>query len=151
MQETQVRSLGQEDPLEKGMASHSSILLCVPLSQGPHFMISRMLEIMQTSSAYEWNLWIPFQSVVQPFRVILMTFLFWQRVAISYKFWLMATTSQRKQLSFVNTLRMYFVSWRVISWGDTFRKDPVWRRLDSVIKRKCAFAVCSWKASSFSL
>ena len=26
MQETQVRSLGQEDPLEKGMASHSSIL-----------------------------------------------------------------------------------------------------------------------------
>ena len=26
MQETQVRSLGQEDPLEKGMAIHSSIL-----------------------------------------------------------------------------------------------------------------------------
>ena len=26
MQETQVRSLGQEDPLEKGMAVHSSIL-----------------------------------------------------------------------------------------------------------------------------
>ena len=26
MQETQVQSLGQEDPLEKGMASHSSIL-----------------------------------------------------------------------------------------------------------------------------
>ena len=26
MQETQVRSLGQEDPLEKGMANHSSIL-----------------------------------------------------------------------------------------------------------------------------
>ena len=26
MQETWVRSLGQEDPLEKGMASHSSIL-----------------------------------------------------------------------------------------------------------------------------
>ena len=26
MQETQVRSLGQEDPLEKGMATHSSIL-----------------------------------------------------------------------------------------------------------------------------
>ena len=26
MQETQVRSLGQEDPLEKGLASHSSIL-----------------------------------------------------------------------------------------------------------------------------
>ena len=26
MQPTQVRSLGQEDPLEKGMANHSSIL-----------------------------------------------------------------------------------------------------------------------------
>ena len=26
MQETRVRSLGQEDPLEKGMAMHSSIL-----------------------------------------------------------------------------------------------------------------------------
>ena len=26
MQETQVRSLGREDPLEKGMAAHSSIL-----------------------------------------------------------------------------------------------------------------------------
>ena len=26
MQETQVRSLGQEDPLEKGMATHSSTL-----------------------------------------------------------------------------------------------------------------------------
>ena len=28
MQETQVRSLGQEDPLEKGMTTHSSILTC---------------------------------------------------------------------------------------------------------------------------
>ena len=27
MQETQVQSLGQEDPLEKGKASHSSILV----------------------------------------------------------------------------------------------------------------------------
>ena len=26
MQETQVRSLGQEDPLKEGMATHSSIL-----------------------------------------------------------------------------------------------------------------------------
>ena len=26
MQQTQVRSLGQEDPLEKGMATHSSVL-----------------------------------------------------------------------------------------------------------------------------
>ena len=28
MQETQVRSLGEEDPLEKEMATHSSILGC---------------------------------------------------------------------------------------------------------------------------
>ena len=28
MQETRVRSLGQEDPLEKEMATHSSILAC---------------------------------------------------------------------------------------------------------------------------
>ena len=28
MQETQVQSLGWEDPLEKGMATHSSILAC---------------------------------------------------------------------------------------------------------------------------
>ena len=27
-QETQVQSLGQEDPLENGMATHSSILAC---------------------------------------------------------------------------------------------------------------------------
>ena len=26
MQESQIRSMGQEDPLEKGMATHSSIL-----------------------------------------------------------------------------------------------------------------------------
>ena len=31
MQETQIRSLGQEDPLEKGMATHSSIL---PMDRG---------------------------------------------------------------------------------------------------------------------
>ena len=36
MQETQVRSLGQEDPLEKGMATHSSILVWrVPQTEEP--------------------------------------------------------------------------------------------------------------------
>ena len=35
MQETQVRSLGQEDPLEKDMATHSSILaLENPMDRG---------------------------------------------------------------------------------------------------------------------
>ena len=36
MQETRVRSLGQEDPLGKGMATHSSIVACrVPWTQEP--------------------------------------------------------------------------------------------------------------------
>ena len=34
MQETQVRSLGWEDPLEKGMATHSSICLENPMDRG---------------------------------------------------------------------------------------------------------------------
>ena len=33
MRETQVRFLAQEDPLEKGMATHSSVLACrIPIS-----------------------------------------------------------------------------------------------------------------------
>ena len=36
MQETQVRSLGQEDPLEKEMATHSSILVWrIPWTEEP--------------------------------------------------------------------------------------------------------------------
>ena len=36
MQETQVRSLGREDPLAKGMATHSSILACrIPWTEAP--------------------------------------------------------------------------------------------------------------------
>ena len=36
MQETAVRSLGQEDPLEKGMAAHSSILTWrIPQTEEP--------------------------------------------------------------------------------------------------------------------
>ena len=36
MQETQVPSLGQEDPLEKGMAAHSSILAWeIPRTEEP--------------------------------------------------------------------------------------------------------------------
>ena len=35
MQETQVQSLGQEDPLEKGMATHSSVLAWrIPMDGG---------------------------------------------------------------------------------------------------------------------
>ena len=36
MEETQVRALGQEDPLEKGMATHSSILTWrIPWTEEP--------------------------------------------------------------------------------------------------------------------
>ena len=36
MQETQLRSLGQEDPLDKGMATHSSILAWrIPWTEDP--------------------------------------------------------------------------------------------------------------------
>ena len=36
MQKTQIRSLGQEDPLEKGMATHSSILAWeIPWTEEP--------------------------------------------------------------------------------------------------------------------
>ena len=36
MKETQVQSLGQEDPLEKGMATHSSILVWrIPWTEEP--------------------------------------------------------------------------------------------------------------------
>ena len=35
IQETWVRSLGREDPLEKGMATHSSVLACrIPWTEG---------------------------------------------------------------------------------------------------------------------
>ena len=35
-QETRVQSLGQEDPLEEGMATHSSILACrIPRTEEP--------------------------------------------------------------------------------------------------------------------
>ena len=39
MQETQVRSLGQEDPLEKGMATHSNILAWrIPQTEKPPWL-----------------------------------------------------------------------------------------------------------------
>ena len=40
MQETSVQSLGQEDPLEKGMATHSSILAYrIPQTEEPDEVI----------------------------------------------------------------------------------------------------------------
>ena len=48
IQETQIQSLGQKDPLEKGMATHSSILTQrIPWTEepgGPQFMGSQRVE-----------------------------------------------------------------------------------------------------------
>ena len=42
MQETQVQSLGQEDPLEKGMATHSSIFAWrIPWTEEPGVLKSQ--------------------------------------------------------------------------------------------------------------
>ena len=44
-QETKVRSLGQEDPLEKGMATHSSILAWeIPRTEEPGRLQSTALQ-----------------------------------------------------------------------------------------------------------
>ena len=45
MRETQVRSLGQEDPLEEGMATHSSILAWeIPWTEEPDGLQSKGLQ-----------------------------------------------------------------------------------------------------------
>ena len=45
MQETRVRSLGQEDPLEKGMATHSSIFAWrIPRTEKPGGLQSMKLQ-----------------------------------------------------------------------------------------------------------
>ena len=45
MQETQVQSLGREDPLEEGKATHSSILACrIPWTEEPGGVYSVGLE-----------------------------------------------------------------------------------------------------------
>ena len=46
MQETQVRSLGREDPLEKGMTTHSSILAWrIPRTEEPGGLQSMSLKV----------------------------------------------------------------------------------------------------------
>ena len=45
MQETRVRALGREDPLEKGMATHSSILAWrIPWTEEPGGLQSMVLQ-----------------------------------------------------------------------------------------------------------
>ena len=52
MQETQVQSLGQEDPLEKGMAAHSSILAWrIPWAEEPGGLQSSGLQRVRRDRA----------------------------------------------------------------------------------------------------
>ena len=55
-QETRVQSLGQEDPLEKGMTTHSSILACrIPWTEEPgrlQSMGSQRVDDCVTSTAH---------------------------------------------------------------------------------------------------
>ena len=49
MQKTRVQSLGWEDPLEKEMATHSSILACeIPKTEEPHGLQFLGLQKSQT-------------------------------------------------------------------------------------------------------
>ena len=51
MQETQVQSLGWEDPLEGEMASHSSILACeIPWTQQPGGLQSMVEKVVEKES-----------------------------------------------------------------------------------------------------
>ena len=51
-QEMQVRSLGQEDPLEKGMATHSNILAwIIPWTEEPGGLLSMRLKRLGHNSA----------------------------------------------------------------------------------------------------
>jgi len=50
MQETQVQSLGQEDPLEKGMATHSNILAWkIPWTEKPDGLQSIVSKELDTT------------------------------------------------------------------------------------------------------
>ena len=56
MWETQVQSLGREDPLEKGMATHSSILAWrIPWTEGPGGLQST--DLQNTEATYMHSLY----------------------------------------------------------------------------------------------
>ena len=57
MQETWVQSLGQEDPLEKGMATHSNILAWrIPGTEEPHGLPSIKLKDPDTAERLTFSL-----------------------------------------------------------------------------------------------
>ena len=65
MQETQVRSLGQEDPLEKGTAIHSSILAwIIPWTEEPGGLQSMGRKELDTTE--QLTLWTFNKKHIQP-------------------------------------------------------------------------------------
>ena len=55
MQETWVQSLGQEDPLEKGMATHSSILAWeIPWTEARRSTVHEVTNSQTQLSTYLW-------------------------------------------------------------------------------------------------
>ena len=65
MQETQVQSLGREDPLEQGMATHSSILIWrIPWTEEPGGLQSiGRTELDTTEAAEHTNILLAIQRV----------------------------------------------------------------------------------------
>ena len=58
MQETWVRSLGREDPLEMGMATHSSILAWeIPWREEPGGLQSKVSQMLKSLLAM-WETWV---------------------------------------------------------------------------------------------
>ena len=60
MQETWIRSLGWEDPLEKGMATHSSILAWrIPWTEEPGRVYSMWSQSQTQLSDFHFDFWGP--------------------------------------------------------------------------------------------
>ena len=73
MQETQIRSLGQEDALEKEIATHSSILAWrIPWTEEPGGLVSRVAKSQYTTE----RLTLSFHFFLLYF-IILLTILFY--------------------------------------------------------------------------
>ena len=63
MKETRVRSLGQEDPLEAGMATHSSILAWrIPMDRGAWRATAHRVARSQTRLSNQQSIWRLFSS-----------------------------------------------------------------------------------------
>ena len=78
MQETPVRSLGREDPLEKGMTTHSSILAWrIPWTEEPgglQYMGSQRVRhdwatSVQHSPNILWNVWDYYQDLITSLHI----------------------------------------------------------------------------------